>query len=326
MLFITNRIPQGNLGKRYDGSSNKSYDRETKTGPVVNTPITYVFDSAKDDYPNQHVFFCCREAENDYLELGNEMFFNKLKSANYQQILLYIHGLQTQPEEAFQTAKTLQGEFDVAKKDEILVVPVIWPSENNLVEYGDARFSAEACFSSFYRALKKFHMWIGKNPGCNKRINIFAFSLGNRVLRATLEHGPFEGKKPLRFFENTFIVAADIPENTFYESESGGKSGVNICYASRKVIVYYAQDDKALWWSDWVNSDRLGREGIRSPQRLLTDNVYTVDCSNVNGNNRRHSHNYFTNQFVFAHILNCIVKEGNPESGSFTARGDFVKK
>ena len=64
-------------------------------------------------------------------------------------------------------------------------------------------------------------------------------------------------------FKNTFMVAADVVNETLQKSEAGEL----ICHASRNVIVYHASDDLALRASKAANlknkvaSRRLGHTG-----------------------------------------------------------------
>ena len=69
MLFITNR------------SINE--DKRFKPG----RKITFDID---DNRSGQDAFFCERKSKDKYIELGNEQFFNKLKSSKEKQILIYI--------------------------------------------------------------------------------------------------------------------------------------------------------------------------------------------------------------------------------------------
>jgi hypothetical protein len=105
------------------------------------------------------------------------------------------------------------------------------------------------------------------------------------VLRATLHKWAYydmpEGVPLL--FRNTYLVAADI-EN---ESIQKGEVGELISDASCNVVVYFAWDDLALRSSKVANlknkiaSRRLGHTGPENMD-LTPGNVYSVDCDDVN--------------------------------------------
>ena len=117
-------------------------------------------------------------------------------------------------------------------------------------------------------------------------------------------------------FRNTFLVAADI-EN---ESIHRGEKGELICDASRNVVVYYASDDLALRASKAANlknkiaSRRLGHSGPEN-MALTPSNVYIVDCDDINNEYDLKGHSYFRSGptpgqpgVVFDHIFECMQK------------------
>ncbi len=83
------------------------------------------------------------------------------------------------------------------KNGEVLVIPIIWPCENDLgvvKDYWDDQKSADQSAFAFARMFQKFMAWrssADSNPEddpCLKRINVLAHSMGNRVLRETLSN------------------------------------------------------------------------------------------------------------------------------------------
>ncbi len=273
MLFITNRFPrqsiQTRIGRKFD------------------------FD-LKNNAPSNSVFYCQRLADDDYEEIGSDGLMSALKGSPYRQIVIYVHGFSNLPEAAFEGALEFQQLCDARKQNEALVVPVIWPCDNDLgvvKDYWDDQKAADASAQSLARVLQKFLKWredAKLNPEddpCLKRINMRAHSMGNRVLRETLrawDRYDLADGVPL-IFRNTWLVAADI-EN---ESLHRGNPGELICHASRNVVVYYASDDLALRSSKVANlknkiaSRRLGHTGPED-MRLTPANVYSVDCDDVN--------------------------------------------
>ena len=306
MLFITNRFPKQSIRTRIG----RKFDFDLDNNAASNS-----------------VFFCERTAEQAHTEIGNVAFLSRLKQAPYRQLLVYIHGFSNLPESAFSAAQELQTLCDGRKKGEVLVVPLIWPCDNDLgiiKDYWDDQKAADASAYSFARILEKFMAWRNTesyNPPadpCLKRINVLAHSMGNRVFRETLavwDRYDLASGVPL-IFRNTFLVAADIVNEALGE----GERGELICHASRNVIVYYASDDLALRASKASNlknrvaSRRLGHTGPESMQ-LTPTNVYAVDCDDVNNAyDNPKGHSYFLSGRidgqpgrVFEHIFAALT-------------------
>lgn len=257
MLYITNRFPRQSIRTRVGRKFDFNLDNNA---------------------PSNSVFFCEHNKDGHSTEIGSIDFLSKLKKSSYRQLLVYIHGYSNLPEDVFRAVDEFQALCNAKKDREVLVVPLIWPCDNDLgivKDYWDDQKSADASAYSFARVLQKFLAWRNSeqyNPQldpCLKRINLLAHSMGNRVLRETLaawnKYDLSDGV-PL-IFRNTFLVAADIVN----ESLEVGQKGELICHASRNVIVYYASDDLALRASKAANlknkvaSRRLGHTG---PERI----------------------------------------------------------
>ena len=291
MLFITNRCSREGISSKEQVEA--SGGRE------------YQFD-LRDNSPSNSVYFCTRNRKNKYTELGSDVFLEKLKTANYRQLMLYIHGFSNMPEVVFDNVEEFQKLCNEKKTNEVLVIPIIWPCDNDIgiiKDYWDDQKSADMSAYSYARVLQKFLEWRSSplfNPEddpCLKRLNILAHSMGNRVLRETLYNWnryDLADGVPL-IFRNTFLVAADIVN----ESLELGKSGEHICYASRNVTVYFASDDLALRASKVSNlknkiaSRRLGHTGPEDMNKV-PKNVYSVDCDDVNTiYDKPKGHSYF---------------------------------
>jgi esterase/lipase superfamily enzyme len=305
MLFITNRFSKDSI----------------KT--IVGRKFEFDLDN---NGPSNSVFFCRRNADNTITEVGGTNFLSELKKSEYRQILLYIHGFSTLPDGVFEAASEFQSLCNQKDAQEVLVIPIVWPCDNDLgivQDYWDDQKSADGSALSFSRALNKFLDWSNSNLNspdaepCLKRINVLAHSMGNRVLRETLwawnKYDLADGV-PL-IFRNTFLVAADIENESIHRKERGEL----ICNASRNVIVYFASDDLALRASKAANlknkiaSRRLGHTGPENME-MTPKNVYVVDCDNVNNAyDDPMGHSYFqsgrekgTPGLVFEHIYRCL--------------------
>ena len=305
MLFLTNRYPAGPL--------------QTDPGRAV------VFDR-HNNAPSNVVFACRRDADGAITTIGRDQFMLELKQSPYRQLLFYIHGYSNLPEDVFKAAGEFQQLCNDRNNREVLIIPVIWPCDNDfgiVKDYWDDQKAADASATSFARALQRFVEWRNsasndpENDPCLKRINVLAHSMGNRVLREALsawDRYDLADGVPL-LFRNTFLVAADI-EN---ESIHRGERGQLICDASRNVVVYFASDDMALRSSKAANlknkiaSRRLGHSGPED-MHLTPNNVYAVDCDDVNNvYDFPKGHSYFRSGrtpgragVVFDHIFECL--------------------
>ena len=305
MLFITNRFPKQSVRTRV--GRNFDFDLDNNA-------------------PSNSVFFCERHADGSTIEVGGTGLMSKLKETKHRQILLYVHGFSNLPEDVFKAAQEFQDLCDDKNDGEILVIPIIWPCDNDLgiiKDYWDDQKSADQSAYSFARVLEKFIEWRNSekyNPQsdpCLKRINLLAHSMGNRVVRQTLaawNRYDLPDGVPL-IFRNTFLIAADIVNESLHR----GELGELICHASRNVVVYYASDDLALRASKASNlknkiaSRRLGHSGPEDMDRV-PKNVFAVDCDDVNNRyDAPKGHSYFRSGLtpgepgiVFDHIYACL--------------------
>lgn len=303
MLFITNREPKGSI-------------RATRKAKP------YQFDLNK-NAPSNSVFYCERTAERQYTEIGSARFMKQLKDSPSKQILLFIHGFSNLPEDhIFPRVEALQSMFDAGEKDLVEVVSLIWPCDNDfgiVKDYWDDQKAADQSAFAFSRILQRFMDWRSQEPEedpCLKRINILAHSMGNRVLRETMnkwDKYDLASGVPL-LFRNTFLMAADIV-NEALEKDGTGRL---ITHASRNVSVYFASDDLALRSSKISNlknkvaSRRLGHTGPED-MRSVPSNVYAIDCDEFNNTyDWPKGHSYFleddsgTPGKVFDHMFNSI--------------------
>lgn len=301
MLFITNREPKGSI-KAEAGSP-------------------YQFDLDK-NAPSNSIYFCERQSENQYTELGSKKLLDILSKENVEQLLFYIHGFSNLPEpDIFPRVIKLQQFFDKKKQGLIKVIPIIWPCDNDMGiigDYWDDQKSADNSGLGFARVLQKFMSWREdtESSPCFKRINVLAHSMGNRVLRETLSMWnkyDLANGVPL-LFRNTILMAADIVNESLENSQAGRL----ISQSSRNVSVYFASDDLALRSSKISNlknkvaSRRLGHTGPEDMSKVQS-NVYAIDCDNFNNKyNFPKGHSYFLddgkkkNGAVFEHMYNTI--------------------
>jgi len=305
MLFITNR----------------AFNEGNQT--VIDRTVTF---DLNNNAPSNSVYFCDRNNTNAYIEIGSQNFINCIQDAKYDQILLFIHGFNSLPEEKiFPRTELLQSLFNQQQLGSILVIPIIWPCDNELgivQDYWDDEKSADMSAFSLARALCKFTEWStlqSKENLCLKRINILAHSMGNRVLRESLKvWNQYDLARGIpQFFRNIFMTAADISN----DSLQVGNTGEYICRASRNVCIYYASDDWALRSIKMIDSKgkivscRLGHTGPENINKVPS-NVYAFDCDNFNNiYDDPIGHTYFMTKdntaitspgLLFQHMYSCL--------------------
>ncbi|MDX8395686.1 MAG: alpha/beta hydrolase [Mariprofundaceae bacterium] len=321
MLFITNRVPTGSTN--------------------AELPHPYEFD-LEQAAPANHVFFCRRTGATQYSEIGSKTLMQELKDSPAKQLLFFIHGFSNLPEDdIFPRAVNLQAMLDAKNNGvrEILVVPMIWPCDNDLgvvKDYWDDQKSADASAASMARVLHKFLAWRQELAAdeCLKRMNVLAHSMGNRVLRQTLLawKDDLPSGVPM-LFRNTFLMAADVVNETL----EYGEDGELICHASRNVSVYHASDDLALRASKVSNlknriaSRRLGHTGPENMDNA-PKNVYAIDCDDFNNTyDKPKGHSYFLDDGtgnpgkVFEHLYQSL-KSGRVDVGGNASRSIILEK
>ncbi len=288
MLFITNRVLEQGLTPITEEGAEVRLARS----------INFVLDNNQ----AEQSFYCCRRTgENGYTEIGSTNLFDEIKSLKADQLLFFIHGFSVLPEQAFDQALRLQRLLDTLHQSElpnalsnpkIVVIPLIWPCDNDLgkvKDYFDDQKAADASGVAFMRLLQKFLSWRDDNSTldnpCIKRVNILSYSMGNRVLRSALQlSAKYYPQNSLGLlFRNVFMAAADVVNESLEPNREGGM----IPPMSRNVVVYYAADDLALRASKIANagntaaSRRLGHTGPENMSKVPR-NVYAIDCDDFN--------------------------------------------
>lgn len=279
MLFITNR-------RFLEGA-------RSQAGRMVEFDLI-------DNEPGASVFFCRRHEAGAYEEVTSRPFFDRLRQSEHQQILFFVHGYNSLPEQAFASAQLLQAGCDKLSPKLIEVVPVIWPCDNDIglvVDYWDDQAAAQLSAVAFSRALQHFAQWRQSRQDqepCLKHMNILAHSMGNRVLTHAVNHWS-ESAGVQAVFRNIFLFAADIPNEALEEGEVGDA----IPASARNILVYFAGDDFTLRTSKVANlknrvlTRRLGHTGPERMERMRR-NVFAIDCASFNNSYDRLGHSYYS--------------------------------
>ena len=141
MLFITNRFPTDSIRT------------------VADRPFEF---DLSNNAPSHSVYFCQRKSKKKLVELGSKAFLDHLHEAPQRQVLLYIHGFSNLPDDVFANVEEFQRLCDQTSAKEVLVIPVIWPCDNDLgivKDYWDDQKSADYSAISLARALSLFLKW-----------------------------------------------------------------------------------------------------------------------------------------------------------------------
>ena len=283
MLFATNRVLQ-------EGPTPSSRNGSTSSFP---RSVNFNLDN---NQAEQSIYFCRRNGRANYTEIGHTAFFDTLNADSAQEILFYIHGFSNLPEPTiFEQTLELQQHFDTLKPNDVRVIPLIWPCDNDagiLQDYFDDQIAADASDLAFMRFFEWYFNWLKTQKLASstavpltKNLHILAHSMGNRVLRGALNRSVqyFQRNGFPLIFRSIFLSAADIVN----EALEPNKEGMWIPLAARNVVVYNASDDWALRSSIVVNlgnliaSRRLGQLG---PENLdkVPRNVFALDCGDFN--------------------------------------------
>ena len=221
--------------------------------------------------------------------LGSQNVFNRVreKMEHYSRdTIVFVHGYNVSFREALTSAARLKRNFSTDQGGPgVNMVAFSWPSDGSMmpyIAYGNDRQDAAASGPAFARGLLKLSDFLrGSTPdeACNQRLHLVAHSMGNYVLRHTLQEyvKQFPGR-PARLFDEVFLMAADEDDDAF-EHEYKLKPLPRL---AKRVNVYYNNNDRAMAISDKTkgNPDRLGDEGPRVP-RGIPGKVSLIDATPV---------------------------------------------
>ncbi len=279
MYFITNRMMEG------DGAEIK-------------------FKETNECSPNLHFGKVNNKAERTITLVDSpEMFADLRDSEGYTEFLLYVHGFNNQPwTDIFPNADRMQNQLNEADLNHIIVLPIIWPCDDDfgvIKDYWDDQEAADFSGKFLARVIGKLMEWQQNNKDnpCMKRIHMMAHSMGARVFMKSLSYFSkhiARGGVPY-LFKNSFLMAPDIPNESLEKNEEGH----HICTASQKVVCYYANDDMAMPASKIANvknlvfSRRLGHSGPEDWSSIPENKVLAANCDSFNNKFDTKGHTYF---------------------------------
>ena len=233
--------------------------------------------------------------------LGSVNVFQRVRekmTEKRRDTVVFIHGYNVSFAAALKSAAYLKTNFSTAAGgDGVNVVLFSWPSDGSMmpyIAYANDRQDAAASGPAFARGLLKLGDFLRGSTAeeaCDQRIHLVAHSMGNYVLRHTVQEILAQSPgRPARIFDQVFLMAADEDDDTF-EHDHKLKQLPRL---AKRVNVYFNNEDRAMAVSDKTkgNPDRLGDDGPRVP-RSIPGKVTLIDCTPVVGGAIEHS--YFLN-------------------------------
>lgn len=221
--------------------------------------------------------------------LGSKNVFGRVREKMVlysRDTVVFVHGYNVSFKQALTSAARLKRNFSTSEGGPgVNLVVFSWPSDGSMmpyIAYGNDRQDAAASGPAFARGLLKLADFLrGSTPeeACNHQLHLVAHSMGNYVLRHTLqEYLKQSSGRPVRLFDQVFLMAADEDDDAFehaYKLKS-------LPRLAKRVNVYFNNNDRAMAVSDKTkgNPDRLGDDGPRVP-RGIPGKVSLVDVTPV---------------------------------------------
>ena len=244
--------------------------------------------------------------------------------------IIFFHGFNNTFESAIIGAAELKSLYEQEGNRKYTMIVFSWPSEGRLLfsydsDRRDARRSRKIFGSGLYKMgrflaelcqlknNKKIISDTVKNENLKKqnnktncgRLHIMAHSMGNYVLRHTLqEFHKIKREKVFQLFDEILLIAADEDEDSFED-----KHKLKLLpELTKRVSVYFNQEDFPLKMSDWLmgNMDRLGSEGPSQPHNIPT-NVFLINCKNVVSGFLDLEHDYYKTEPAVRRDISYIL-------------------
>ncbi len=246
--------------------------------------------------------------------LGSQEIFQSVRQEmidHARDTIVFIHGYNVSFHEALTNAARLKRSFSKVRGGPgVNMVLFSWPSDGSMMPflaYASDRRDAAASGPAFARGLLKLTEFLqGATPmeSCNQRIHLVAHSMGNYVLRHTVQQFIAQSQgRPARLFDEVLLMAADEDDDAF-EHDFKLKPLPRL---AKRVNVYFNNNDRAMSVSDKTkgNPDRLGDDGPRVP-RGIPGKVSLIDCTSVVDGLVEHSY-YLDSEEVVADMQEVLV-------------------
>ncbi|MBH1970809.1 MAG: alpha/beta hydrolase [Moraxellaceae bacterium] len=224
----------------------------------------------------------------DNSTLGSQVLLKQLRESmtlRKKDTLILIHGFNVSFQQGVEHASSLIDKYEEVSQGQYSPNMFVfsWPSDGKVTHYRNDRHDAEASAYAFARGLLKLSAFLRDTSlgiACHQKINLIAHSMGNYVLRHSLQQirKIVDGERLPRVFDNIILTAADEDSDAF---EFDYKL-LRLPELTQRITVYFNSGDLVLSGSDLTkgNPDRLGHDGADKPHQIPSK-VVLIDVSDV---------------------------------------------
>lgn len=208
-------------------------------------------------------YFNILENQNLTKEQFLTLLAKSMENENKDQAFIFIHGYNNSFESS--ALRTAQLFYDLKYKG----IPIMysWPSTGKAIGYfkdGNNIEKSSALFQTFIQDIAE------NNP--DKKLNLIAHSMGNRLLVETINN--LQKTHPNIKFENIIMAAPDVGRNDFRNNYDD-----QIIESAHKINLYCSKKDKALNLSKFLNFQR--RLGLVDSKTYVNKPLQTIDVTNA---------------------------------------------
>ncbi len=218
-------------------------------------------------------------------QVFEELYKKGLKAEKRQDILVFIHGFNSDLETSMQTLADLHRKYVEPEDSPIChLVLFSWPAKKKLLKYRADEFDAKQSGFALARSMASLREYFKqklvkeREPLCEQKIHLLCHSMGNRVLENMII-GISEINIPMvNIFGEIILVGADID----YDALESPKPMYRLIDLGQRIHLYFHNKDLALGVSETTKNafNRLGRWGAKKNDQL-PDDVYECDVSDI---------------------------------------------
>lgn len=225
---------------------------------------------------------------------NKEDFFENLKQNNPEEILIFVHGFNTNFADA--SYRTAQIIYDMQYNGKVVLFS--WASNGKVADYlydRDSAYLARKDFVDFLDAI------ISANQG--KRINILAHSMGNLLVMDALANNA-NSIRPLKI-SKLIMAAPDVDRDQFL------KMLPDVQKITGSTTLYASSEDKALFASKLLARNvRAGDIVDAGP--ITIEGLETIDASTLGEELFGLNHNVFATTKNLMNDIRLLLKDMKP--------------
>lgn len=210
-----------------------------------------------------------------------------------KRVLMLVHGFNTTADSALANYQLIKGNVSQLKDhagNELydIVIGYLWPGNDHGVEYYQAKKHAE-------RAAKRMTSTVQELASCASSIDLFAHSMGNRLMLEALKPMPANPSK--RPIQNFYSLAPAVDNESLEKGEEYYPSTTQC----ENIFVFHSERDDVLKYL-YLSSEQDRALGYKGEEhaKCVPMNVQFIDCTAFVGG---HSE-YFHTQPLYQFILN----------------------